>query len=448
MDYLELAKGIAGRGAGAGPEIEAYIQLSTETQIKVSQGKVEQLSQATSRGLGVRVIDEGRMGYAYTSDFEQADAALDEALQLARGADADSHRALPEPQPLAEASLAIYDPAVDAAPMERRVEMALAIEEAALASDRRVVATTMCTYLDGVAHVYLANSRGFAGRYAKSTVGGFLLAVARDEAGQTMGLGVGLSPFLAEIDPVAIGREAGEKAVRILGGKPVETQRATVVFDPVTAAELVGWLAQALTAEAMQRERSFLIDRMGQDVASDRVTLLDNGRLPRGIGSAPFDAEGVPTSATKLIDEGVLQAVLHDSYTARRGGARSTGNAARESHRSLPKLAPSNFYLQPGPTEPEAIISEVERGLYVTNTMNVGGINPVSGDFSVGASGLWIENGRLARPVTGVTVGSTLGEILQNIVEVGNDLRFLPFAGAIGAPTIRVEGMIIGGRGE
>jgi len=447
MDYLQLAQEIVERGAQAGPEVEAYIQLSTEAQIEVNRGKVQRLSQADSRGLGVRVIDGGRMGYAYTSDFDAAEETLAEALALAQAADPDPYRALPEPQPVTEASLEIYDPALETTPMETKVAMALAIEAAALASDPRVVAAMMGGYMDEVAHVILANSRGFAGRYAKSFAAGYLHAVARDEQGQTMGLGLGLSPFLDELDPAAIGREAGLKAVRILGGQPVETQQVTVVFDPITAAELVTWLAQALTAEAMQRQRSFLVDKIGQVVASDCVTLLDNGRLARGLASAPFDGEGVPTSATRLIDQGVLQAVLHNSYTARKEGVRSTGNAMRQSHRSLPQLGPSNFYLQPGSTRPEEIIAGVDRGLYVTSTMNVGGINPVSGDYSVGASGLWIENGELTEPVSGVTVGSTLGEILNHVVAVGNDLRFVPFGGIAGAPTIRVEGMVIAGRG-
>lgn len=446
MNYSKLVKDIAERGKAAGVEAEAYIEIGTETQIKVSRNTVQQLSQAGSKGLGIRVIQDGRVGYAYTSDFEDVDATWTAAVELAQIADPDEYRTLPEPQVVPEEDLEVFDPAVEATPTEKKVEMAKAIEKAALDYDERVIATEMCTYLDAVGHVYLANSRGFVGHYAKSFAGGFLFAVAREETGQTMGLGVELSPFLAQVDPATIGLEAARKAVEILGGTPVETQQVTVVFDPITAAELVSWLARALTAEAMQRDRSFLQGKMGQDVAADMVSLLDNGRLKSGFASAPFDAEGVPTSATRLIDEGVLQAVLYDSYTAAKDGAKSTGNAGRDSHRSLPQLTPSNFYLQPGPDSPESIIAGVKNGFYVTSTMNVGGINPVNGDFSVGASGLWIEDGKLSKPVTGVTVGSTLQEILKNIVAVGNDLRFSPFAGAIGAPTIRVEEMTVAGQ--
>jgi len=260
-------------------------------------------------------------------------------------------------------------------------------------------------------------------------------------------LNLGVSNFFKELDAEEIGRGAGKRAVELLSGEIIETQTCTVVFDPMVAGEIFAYLSMALTAEAMQRGRSFLIDKMGQDVASDKVTLLDNGRLPGGIASAPFDGEGVPTSATRLIDEGVLQNVIYDSYTASRDGKQSTGNAARGGHRSLPTLAPTNFYLQPGHATREELIAGVENGLYVTTIMQTGGINPVSGDCSMGANGLWIENGKLTRPINGVTVATTLQNLLMNISEVANDLRILPFYGAIGAPTIRVDNVTVGGAG-
>jgi PmbA protein len=449
MDYLQLVQDTANRASAGGAEAESIVIISQQSQIQVDQGQVEKLSQAGSKGLGVRIIHGGRMGYAFTSDFAP-DAIEDTwrgALSLAKAADPDPHRALPERRPIDDEDLEIYDPSLAETPMEAKVELALQVEQAALAADPRVVLTNRGTYLDGISSVYLANSSGFAGCYDSTFAAAYIIGIGRDAGGQTMGMGLGASVYLADLDPHAVGTEAGQNAARILGGAPVPTQEATAILDPLATAQLVGNLAQALTAQAMQRGRSFLIDRVGQEIASDMVSLLDNGRLTRGMASSPFDAEGMPTSATRLIDEGVLQAVLHDSYTARVDGqAESTGNASRSSHRTPPSLAPSNFYLQPGQLAPEEIIAGVERGLYVTNTMNVGGINPVSGDYSVGASGLWIENGQLTRPVTEVTVALHLNDLLKNITAVGNDLRFVPFGGVIGAPTIRVDGATIAGR--
>jgi PmbA protein len=446
-DYLELARDIARRAAVRGVEAEAIIMDEQETKVRVDRGTVEQLAQSGSRGLGVRVIDRGRVGYGYTSDFRPGniDDTWQAAAALARVASADEHRSLPDPQPIPEEDLEIWDPELPRVTVEQKIALAQQVEEAALACDPRVAMTNRCTYQDSIAHVYLANSRGFAGAYSRTTAFAYVIGIGRDEDGQTMAFGVDASNHFHDLDAQAIGQEAGLGAVQLLGGRPVETQIGTVVLDPMVTGSVLAVISQALTAESVQRGRSFLAGRMGQEVGCDKVSLLDNGRLKRGLASAPFDGEGVPTSATRLIDEGILQQAIHDSYTARKEGIASTGNAQRGSHRSLPVLGPSNFYLQPGTQSEAEIIAGVERGLYVTRIMQVGGINPVNGDCSMGASGLWIENGQVGRPISGVTIATTLPDLLQNIVAVGKDLRVVPFAGAIGATALRVDGVTIGG---
>lgn len=447
MDTLNMMKEILVKIADRGAEGETYLEENTQSQVQVGQGKVEKLSRSASKGLGVRVIRQGKMGYAYTSNFspDELEKTWQTALELAQVTDADQYRALPDLEPQSDVNLDIYDPQVAALSMEQRVQYALGIEKAALEYDPRVVATTMCTYLDVVVNVTLANTRGFQGSYQKTVTVGYLFAVARQGEENTLGIGAGGGVHLAELNPIEIGREAAKKAVRQLGGKPVLTQQATVVFDPLISAELIYYLSEALSGEAMQRQRSFLAGKLGQAVAADNVTLLDNGRLPGGLGSAPFDGEGVPTRATRLLDEGILQAVIYDSYTARKDGQQSTGNSQRESHRRPPTLGVNNFYLQPGNQSPEEIIAGVKNGFYVLNTMNVGGINVVSGDYSVAASGLWIEDGQFTTPVNQVTIALPLNKLLQQIQAVGSDLRFSPMFGNIGAPTIRIDGVTIGG---
>ncbi|MCA9974033.1 MAG: TldD/PmbA family protein [Anaerolineales bacterium] len=449
MDYLQIAHTAVSQAQAAGAEADAYISVGSETSIQVSRGQVEKLSRAGSKGLGVRVIRDGRMGYAYTSDFspDSVRRTVDGALALAEAADPDADRIIPEPRPIPDADLRIYDPALAELTTDDKVAFAKQVEAAALAADPRIRLCLQTAYIDGIADVYLANSRGFAGSYRSSFAAGYTMAMAMDGEERAMAMGLGVSTRVADLDAAAIGREAGERAAKLLGGKPVPTQRATVVYSPYAAAGLIGTLAKALTAEAMQKNRSFLHGKMGQDVAADRVTLLDNGRLPGGIATRPFDDEGSPTSATRLIDEGILQAVLYDSYTAHRDGTDSSGNATRGSHRQPPGLAPTNFYLQPGNLSPEALIAGVEKGLYVVNTMNTHSINPVSGDYSVSAQGFWIENGQLTHPVNEVTIALPLGELLKNVRAVADDLLFLPFGGAIGSPTFRVDGVMIGGAG-
>jgi PmbA protein len=449
MDYLQIVDEVVGQARSGGVEAEAYISAGKETRIQVSRGEVEKLSYAGSKGLGVRVIKDGQMGFAYTSDFSPESLArtTKAALQLAETADADEHRLLPEPQAAPEEDLGIYDPAVEQTPVEDKVAFARAIEKAALEADARVVLALRTTYLDGVGDVYLVNSKGFSGSYKKSFAAGFTQAMAQEGDERAMAFGIGSGISIAGLDAAAIGREAGERAGGLLGGAAVPTQRGAVVYSPVAAAGLIGVLSRVLSAEAMQRNRSFLQGKMGQDVASDMVSVLDNGRLPGGMATRPFDGEGVPTRATRLIDEGVLQALLYDSYAAEKDGTDSSGNAGRFSHRHPPVLAPSNFYLQPGRQTPEELIGNVSKGLYVVNTMNSNSIDPVSGHYSVSAQGFWIEDGRLGRPVNNVTIALPLDQLLQNVRAVADDLIFLPFGGSIGSPTFRVDGVMIGGEG-
>ncbi len=447
-DYLELAKEISRRASSVGIEAEAYITHDIETSIRVSKGAVEKLSQSSARGLGVRVIDGGRTGYAYTSDFSESgiEQTWRTALELAKIATPDEHRKLPEPRTIPQDDLEIWDENLPNVTIEAKIDLLRRVEQAALDYDPRVVMTEFCSYGDAVSHVYLANSRGFAGQYGRTIAYAYLMGIARgDDGGMMNAFGQGFSNFFHELDAEAIGHEAGEKAVSILGGQPVPTQVGTVILDHAVGAEILEALAGALSSEAWQKKRSFLMDKMGQTIGSDMVTLMDNGRLKGGLATAPFDAEGVPTAATKLVDEGVLQNLVYDSYTASKAGVSSTGNAQRADYRSLPALRINNFYMQPGHLSRDEIIAGVERGLYVISVMQTGGINPITGDCSMAANGLWIENGKIVGPVGGVTIATTLGDFLNNISQVGNDLRMMPTFGAIGVPTLRVDNVTIGG---
>ena len=450
MDYLKFAQDVVSRAVERGVEAEAYINVGQKTEVNVDRGDVEKLSQAGSKGLGVRVIVDGRMGYAYTSDFgaNSIEKTIEAAVTLAGVADGDEYRSLPAPQPVPDDDLEVYDQAIVDLPIERKVEMARRIEKAAFRYDERVVLTNRCTLISQYGSVAIANSKGIAGSYDKSFIGGFVMAMAADESDRSVAYGFDFGSRLADFMPTGIGTDAARKAVGMLGGRPVPTQRAPVVYSPMAATSVLGALSRALGAGAMQRNRSFLEGKIGQTVAADMVSVLDNGRLPGGIATRPFDDEGVPTAATRLIDEGVLQTALHDHYTATRDGtASSTGNASRRSHASMPTLDASNFYFQPGHETPEEVIGGVEQGLYVESVMNTASINPISGDYSISAKGYWIENGELSHPVNEVTIALSMQELLQNIKAIGSDLTFVPMMGALGSPTIRVDGVMIGGSG-
>lgn len=350
MDYLTLAHEAVQQAQAAGVEAEAFIGVGHQTEIQVNNGQVERLSHAGIKGLGLRVFQDGKMGYAYTSDFvpERIAQTVKDAIALAAVATPDVYRSLPDPQPLADDDLEINDEAIAAMAMDEKIVFAQAMEAAARAVDARVQVTDRALYQDSSVRIHLVNSNGFAGSYAKSAALGYLRAVAIDGSERAWAHGGRAATFQADLDAGRLGAEVGETATRLLNARPVPTQETTVVYSPLAAGDFLAVLARALTAEAMQRRRSFLQGKLGQIVASDMVTLLDNGRLRRGIASRPFDDEGVPTSALHLINEGVLQAVLYDTYTARKDGAASTGNASRNFHYTPPRLAYSNFYLQPG----------------------------------------------------------------------------------------------------
>ncbi|MGF1505536.1 MAG: TldD/PmbA family protein [Chloroflexi bacterium] len=450
MDPITLAKQIVEEAAADGAEIEVFIQEGTETTIGVSNREVEKLSQSGSRGMGVRAIVDGQQGYAYTADLsdESVRRTWQTALELAQVATADEFRRLPDPQPVPDEDLQIHDPALSEVPVTAKVDFIKRLEAAALDYDERILTTVMCTYIDQSAHIVLANSKGFSGAYDSSVVVGYLMAIARGEDGEmTQAFGLDASPIFSALDAQAIGQEGARKALSMLNAKPVPTQKTTVVLDHVVGAQILYAISQALTADSWQRSRSFLMGRMGQQVGSDMVSIVDNGRLARGIASAPFDGEGVPTGATRLIDEGVLQGVLHDSYTAAKDGTASTGNAQRSGHTGLPSLGASNFYIQPGYLSRDEIIAGVQDGFYVLEVMQTGGVDPVTGDCSMSASGIWIKDGQLTDPVNGVTIATTLDDFLMHISAVGSDLRQMPIVGGIAVPTLRVDNVTVGGEG-
>jgi len=447
-DYLELAKSVVEKASSDGAEVEVYIGESKNTQAKVRNGEIDQLSISGSVGMGVRVINNGRTGYAFTSDFspESIESTWQSAQALSQVTTNDEFRKLPEPQTIPDEDLEIFDPDFESVPTADKLEFLKQMEKYAMEYDERIVVTDYCQYGDALSHVYLANSKGFAGSYSSTIAYAYLDAIAKDDDGNVINAtGLGFGTSFRDLDAEQIGTDASRKAISMLGGTPVDTQKASVVLDPLVGGQILAAISSALSAEAWHRKRSFLMDRMNEEVGSSMVTLMDNGRLKGGLATAPFDAEGVPTQATRLIDEGVLQNLIYDSYSAAKAGTVSTGNATRSGHRGMPSLGASNFYMQPGIKSREDIIKGVEKGLYVMNVMQTGGIDPITGDCSMSANGLWIENGEIKQAVSGVTIATTLDDFLMNITDVGDDLVQLPFFGSIGVPTLRVDNVMIGG---
>jgi PmbA protein len=435
----------AAQAAGAS-DADAWAERTVSRNVRVYEGRVESLSDAGGRGVGVRAFTDGRSGYAYGTDLsEEAVAGLARsAMEAARVADPDEHEGLPdefggaEVEGLASAELADWT-------TERKVELALEIERVAR-SREGVTQVENAVYSDAEAHVALANSRGFAAAYSATEAWAYASAFAGEGADLMTGLGVGLGRDPAALDPDAIGSEAAERAVALVGARQPESRKCPVLLDAFVAASFLGFIGSMLSAEAVQRGRSLFADREGDEVADPALALTDDGTDPEGPGSAPFDGEGSPRRRTPLIEGGRLHTFLFDARTARKAGRETTGNAGRGSYRSPPTVRTSNLVVEPGSGALEELARQAGEGLYVTDVAGLhSGVNPVSGSFSVGASGRLIEGGELGRPVRELTIASDLVSMLKAVRAVGAEARWVPFGGSVKAPPVLIGEMSVSG---
>lgn len=434
--------------AGAG-DAEAYASEAENREVRVHDGAVESLTAATQRGLGLRVWIGGRSGYGFGTDLSAEGLAgiAARALEAARVADEDefagpataSDDELASVAELSDPSRAEWSPAQIA-------DLALAVEKAALEADPRVVAVEQAVYFDSAERVALAASSVAGGEYETTSCYAYLQALADGESGRETGLGFDLARGPAGLDPAAIGREGAERAAEMIGSAKPASRSCPVVLDPTVAASFAGLLGKAAGADAVQRGRSPLADRLGEEVAAEAFILHDDGLAPAGFATAPFDAEGTPRRRTALIENGRLQTFLYDSYTARRGGAVSTGNAGRSGYRSLPGVAASNLIVAPGELSLEQLLREAGEGVYINDVAGLhSGVNPVTGVFSVGASGRMIRDGERAEPLREFTIASDLVSMLRAVRGAGATPRWVPFGGSVSAPPLLIGEMTVSG---
>lgn len=422
---------------------EVYINNNKELSVEVRDGRVETMKLAGDRGLGLRVMIGSRVGFAYTSDLNES-SLVDVARQAVANASItaiDSHRILPRPAQ-EYPQLDLYDPAIRAATVEEKIELARTMEKEARAYDPRVKIIESSSYADAEVEVYLVNSLGMRLNYRGAYCGLYIALVAGEGEDSQTGFALDYRLDYNKLNPSATGREAARKAVRMLGARPVATRKVPVVFEPYVATGFLGLLSPALTAEAVQKGRSLFAGKTGSQVASGIVNIIDDGSLPGGIASAPFDGEGVPTGRTELISGGILKGFMHNTYTASKDGVPSTGNGVRGSFKTTPEVGATNLFIEAGNSNPDDIIAGIDSGFYVTEVMGMHTANPISGDFSLGASGIWIEKGRFTVPVRGVAMAGNIIDLLKNVDAVGSDLTF--FVGH-GSPTLLIKEMSISG---
>ncbi len=462
LDLESLASGVVAQALQAGAsDAEAVLREGDEFSVNVRMGEVETLKESGSRALGLRVFLGKRSASASTSDLT-ADGIrqlVEGALALAQVTEEDPFNGLPEREEFAVAGsgpgaslpgenhLHLYYDDVYSLSGPERIEWARRCEAAALSADPRITNSDGGSFDAATGRKVFANSHGFVSSYRTSYAGVAAAPLAMDADGkmQRDGWWSSARSFALLESPEAVGAEAARRTLRRLGARRVPTQRVPIVFSPETARTLVGSLFEAASGDAVWRSASFLAGKLGQAIAAPALTLIDDHTLllpsgAGGFGTSPFDGEGLPSQRNVVVENGVLRTYLLNTYAARKLGLKSTHNASR-GLAGTPGIGCGNLYVVPGTQSEEQILAGVQAGFYVTGLMGFG-VNVVTGDYSRGATGLWIENGQLTHAVEEVTIAGNLAEMLRSVTAIGSDLVF---RGAVASPTLRIDGMTVAG---
>ncbi len=443
MDYKNIADTMVSRGLRFGAdEVEVYIQSSRNLSVRVRNADLETIQEAAAGGAGFRVMVGGRVGFSHCNDFStrSLEETMRKAINFAKLTSADEFNGLPGNLPHNEVE-GLYDPEIARVPMDTKINMALELEELAM-KDSRIKHSSGASFGERESEIVIANSKGLLKSYQATSCSIGVSVVAEQGEQRNTGGESSSRRFFADLDPLdEIASKASEKAYEMLGPRMVRTQRAPVIYDTSVARSLIGGIIGAINGQRVNQGASFLEDSLNEQFASEMLTIIDDATRAKGLGSKPFDGEGVPASKRTLVANGVLRGFLYNTYAARRAGVESTGNASRGGFTSLPGIGTHNISVAPGQYSPEEMIANTPRGLLLKGITGYG-INAVTGGYSGGASGFWIENGRIVHPVQGLTIAGHARDIFNDIDMMGNDVDL---ERSFTAPTMRIREMQIGG---
>ena len=430
----------AGRVATA----EVLVRDALSGSVETKDDAIDVVTARGERGLGVRVLDGQRIGFAHTSDLAPPgiESCVDQARRMATITEPDEDIRIAD-RPIEMVDLDIYQPGLEERPLADRGAIALAVEQAARSMDPRITHFRKTSYSDAEVTTVIATTQGVRASYRESFCGAMTSAVATQNGERQIGYHGEGARRLADLDPASIGTRAAQRAIEKLGAKAFPTQKLPIVLDPWMAMSLLGAISPLFSADNVLKGRSLFARKVGERVANERVTIVDDARRKGGLRSAPFDGEGVATTTRILIERGVLRGYLVNLKTARKLGTAPTGNARRGSYASLSRIGPSNFYIEAGTDDPAAAVRRLDRALAVTSLLNLHTIDPVSGEFSLGATGTYLEKGAPVHPVQGITIAGNLTHLLSSISAVGTDLTF--GSGGIGSPTLVIAELSVGG---
>lgn len=444
MDYSQLAENLVKKSLKLGADAsEVFLEKNRNLSVQVLKSEIETIEEASSQGAGFRIFVDGKMGFSHCNDLtdKSLEDTISRAVAFARLSTPDENNILTDDKGMTPVE-ELFDESIAGISMDKKINMALELEKLAM-KDSRITKSSGAGYGEGESEIFIANSNGLVKSYKSSacSIGASVVAEKGDQ--KNTGGEYCTRVFFADLLPSEkIAAIASKRAWELLDPVMIRTQRAAVIFDPDTARSLIGGIIAAINGERVMQGASFLKDDLNKQIASSLLTITDDGTRKRSPGSSPFDGEGVPTMKNIIIRNGILNSFIYNSIAAKRAGTRSTGNATRGGFSSLPGIGAHNIYLEPGKFTQEEIISSTKKGLLLKEVTGYG-IDPVSGNFSGGASGFWIENGKIVSPVKGVTIAGKASDILNSIDMMGNDIDL---SRTFAAPSFRIAVMQIGGK--
>jgi PmbA protein len=444
MDYIELAEKLVNKSISLGADsAEVFIETNRNLTVQVLNSEIETIEEASSRGVGFRVFVEGKMGFSHCNDFNDRslEDTISRAISFAKLSSPDENNILTDNKGVTTVE-GLFDPEIAVISLERKIDMALELEKMAM-EDPRITKSSGAGYGEGESEIFIANSNGILKSYKSSGCSLGVSVVAEKGDQKNTGGEYCSRVFFADlVSPDEIAGIASRKAWELLDPVMINTQRAAVIFDPDVARSLIGGVISAINGERVLQGASFLKDHLNRPFASSLLSIIDDGTSHKSMGSAPFDGEGVPTMKNILVQNGILTSFIYNTKAAKRAGVKSTGNASRRGFSSLPGIGTHNLLLGTGEHSRDEIISATKKGLLLKEVTGYG-IDPVSGNFSGGASGFWIVSGEIAYPVKGVTIAGKAFDILNEIDMMGNDIDLNR---TLASPTFRVAEMQIGGK--
>jgi PmbA protein len=444
MNYIELAEKLVKKSISMGANAaEVYIETNRNLSVNVLKSEIETIEEASSMGVGFRVFVDRKMGFSHCNDLSDRslEDTISKAIAFAKLSTPDNNNVLPDDKGITTVE-SLFDPGIAAVPLDKKIQMALDLEKMAM-SDKKITKSSGAGYGESDSEVFIANSNGLVKSYKSSGCSVGVSVVAEKGEQKNTGGDSCSRVFFADLKPLdEIAGEASKKAWELLDPVMIPTQKASVIFDPDVARSLIGGIIAAINGERVLQGASFLKDYLDKPFASSLLTIIDDGTRPRGLASSPFDGEGVPTMKNILVQNGVLKSFIYNTKAAKRAGVKSTGNASRGGFSSLPGIGTHNVYLEAGKNTPEEIIKATKKGLFLKEVTGYG-IDSVNGNFSGGATGFWIVDGKIMHPVKGVTIAGKALDILNGIDMMGNDLDMNQ---TFSAPTFRVSEMQIGGK--